>query len=92
MQQPEPAELQILRQLLGHERGSDVFALYTMASSLAQMNQQLQHQAEHIQNLMPPAPSETPTPLHPLSENPWSGAHSPEPAEVNGAAVPLEVP
>ena len=92
MQQPEPAELQILRQLLGHERGSDVFALYTMASSLAQMNQQLQHQAEHIQNLMPPMQSDAASAMPAPSENPWTGAHSPEPAEVNGAAVPLEVP
>jgi hypothetical protein len=90
VQQPEPAELQILRQLLGHERGGDVFALYTMASSLAQMGQQVQQQAEHIQQMMPPTGEQmAPAP----SANPWTAPHAPEPAETNGAApVLLEAP
>jgi hypothetical protein len=78
--QPEPAERQILQQLLGHERGADVFALYTLAASCAQMSQQVQQQADLIQQLQAPPAEAAPT--LPFSENPWTGPD----VAVNGTA------
>lgn len=72
--QQEPAELQILRQALGHERGGDVFALCMMAQSLAQMSQQVAEQAAALgqvqQQAQQAAPAEAPTPA---TENHWTG-------------------
>ena len=73
---PEPAELQILKQILGDERGAHVFALGTMAGSLAQLSQQVQEQAQAIERLQQqqaPAEPDDAVPAVPASENPWTG-------------------
>ncbi len=69
---PEPAELQILKQILGDERGHHVFALNMMAGSLAQLSQQVQEQAGRIEQMeqqqaAPPAESV------PSAQSPWNG-------------------
>lgn len=76
---PEPAELQILRQILGHDLGSLVFALNTLAGSCAQMGQQIAEQAQKIEQLG--APSQAPAmPSPAASENPWTGPEPPKEA------------
>ena len=85
----EPAELTILRQILGHERGGDVFALYTMAASCAQMSQQLNDQAQAIREMQAARQhaetAEAPAP----SESPWTGpTDAPhEPLDVVGTTT-----
>lgn len=67
--QPEPRELQILRQLLGHERGSDVFGLYTLAATCAQFTEQIaQQQAELARLGSAPSPDAAPA----EQQNPWT--------------------
>jgi hypothetical protein len=88
---PEPPALQILKQLLGDDRGTSVFALNMMAGSLAELGQQVQQQAQQIEQmqqaaaaLTPPAPSAVP-----VSENPWTGTNGAghDPLEAAEATV-----
>lgn len=72
--QPEPQELQILKQVLGPELGPMVFGLNMLAGSCAQLGQQVQAQAEQIQQLQAsqqPVPGGEPA--TPSSPNPWTG-------------------
>jgi hypothetical protein len=88
---PEPPALQILKQLLGDDRGTSVFALNMMAGSLAELGQQVQAQAQQIEQMqqaataaIPPEPSAVP-----VSENPWTGTNGTvhDPREAAEATV-----
>lgn len=70
MSPAEPAELQILRQTLGHDLGSMVFTLNMMAGTLAQQGQQLQEQAAQIEQMQQPAPAPE---AAPATVNPFTG-------------------
>ncbi len=69
---PEPAELQILKQILGDERGHFVFAANMMAASLAQLSQQVQEQAGRIEQ-MEQQQADPPAEPAPASQSPWTG-------------------
>lgn len=74
--QTDPAELQILKQLLGPELGAMTFALNTLAASVAQLGQQVREQADKLDQLAAAAPDEAAPPAD--SANPWTGPTEPE--------------
>ena len=87
MNNEQPAELQILVQLLGPAMGRMVFALSTLSASAAQMGQQIQQQAKQIQQMQqPPPPAQTGQVIPPASMNPFTG----ETVETNGQVVHAE--
>jgi hypothetical protein len=71
----EPAELQILKQALGDERGQFVFAANLMASSLAQLSQQVREQASQIEQMQQLATEPQTDEAAPAGANPWTGAN-----------------
>ena len=77
MNNEQPAELQVLVQLLGPDMGRMVHAVATMAASCVQLNQQIQLQAAEIQQLRsaPPPPASAPEP----GANPWTEPHQEAP-------------
>lgn len=74
---PEPLELQILRQTLGHDLGSMVHALGVLAGHAATSGQQLAEQAQQIEQMRGDTDAPASPEADPPSENPWTGPADP---------------